>query len=95
MLVFVMGCAFGLSLVAGIVLVALGSDTRGAGIVAFVGTVASGAAMAWIVRQRNDASIQKEKALKLVDEYCREPERTIERLEAGADPAQIVVPAES
>ena len=94
MLVFVMGCAIGISLIAGIVLVALGSDTRGAGIVAFVGTAVSGAAMAWIVKQRNDGSVEKEKALKLVRDYCEEPEKTVKALEHGADPAQLVVPGD-
>jgi hypothetical protein len=89
-LVFVMGCAFGLFLVAAIILFSLGSDTRGAGLVAFVGTAASGAAVAWMVKQRNDASKEKEKALRLVNDYCNEPERTITELDEGANPAELV-----
>jgi hypothetical protein len=92
LLVFALGCAFGLTLIAGIALVAIGSDTRGAGIVAFAGTAASGAAIAWMVKQRNDASTEKEKALELVSKYCRDPEKTANALEQGADPAKIVVP---
>ena len=92
LLVFALGCAFGLTLIVGIVLVALGSDTRGAGIVAFAGTVISGGAMLWIVKQRNDASTEKAKALELVNKYCNEPDRTIAELERGADPAELVAP---
>jgi UDP-N-acetylmuramyl tripeptide synthase len=79
-------------LVAAIVLFAVNGDTRGAGIVAFVGTVASGLATTWIVKQRNDASKEKEKALKLVEQYCSEPAKTVTKLDEGANPADLVVP---
>lgn len=92
MLVFVMGCAFGLCLIAAIVLFAVSSDTRGGEIAALVGTVASGVAAAWIVKQRNDASIEKEKALALVKEYCSDPTKTLSELDKGANPADLVMP---
>jgi hypothetical protein len=82
-LVFVMACVFAAFLVAGIVLVALGSDTRGAGIVSFVGTVASGIAMRWILARRNQASKDKDAAKTLVRNYCEAPDAVIENLEAG------------
>jgi hypothetical protein len=77
-LVFAMGCAFAVFLLAGIVLVAIGSDTRGAGIVSFVGTVASGVAMTWIVKRRNTARTEKNAAADLVGTYC--PAGTVEQL---------------
>lgn len=92
MLVFVMGCAFALFLLAAIALFAISGDARGGAIVALVGTVASGLATTWIVKQRNDASKEKEKALSLVKEYCEEPEKTVTELEQGVKPADLVVP---
>ncbi len=90
-LVFVMGCAFALFLIAAIALFSIAGDARGAGIVSLVGTVASGLATTWIVKQRNDASKEKDKALALVEEYCREPKKTINELDKGAKPAELVV----
>ncbi len=45
-----------------------------------------------MVKQRNDASIEKAKALRLVRDYCNEPEKTIAELDEGADPATLVAP---
>jgi hypothetical protein len=86
-LVFVAACIFVAFLVAGIVLVALGEDTRGEGIVSFVGSVASGVAMAWVVARRNQASKDKDAAKRLVNKYCSTPEAVLENLESGATPA--------
>ncbi|HEV7770528.1 MAG TPA: hypothetical protein VGO66_07705 [Solirubrobacterales bacterium] len=92
MLVFVMGCAFGLCLIAAIVLFAISGDARGGKVAALVGAVASGLAMAWIAKQRNDASKEKEKALGLVKKYCSDPTKTLSELDEGAKPADLVVP---
>ena len=70
-------------LVAGIVLVALGSDTRAAGIVSFVGTVVTGVGMKFVLDQRNDARDEQHAAQKLVRANCKHANDVIERLEAG------------
>jgi hypothetical protein len=51
-----------------------------------------GLATTWIVKQRNDASTEKEKALGLVKKYCSEPEKTVSELDQGAKLAELVVP---
>lgn len=91
-LAFSMGCAFGVALVAAIVLFAIDEGTRAAALVAGLGTIASGAAWLLIFKQRNDASTEKEKALGLVGKYCNQPEKTVEKLDEGATPAELVVP---
>ena len=82
-LVYIAACFVLLFLLAGIVLVALGSDTRGAGLVSFVGTVVSGVGMKFVLDRRNEASKEKKDAEALVREYCDQPQGVIERLEAG------------
>jgi uncharacterized membrane protein len=91
-LAFGIGCAFAVALIAAIVLYAVDEGTRAAALVAGLGTVASGAAGVLIFKQRNDASIEKEKALDLVNKYCAQPEKTVKELDKGAAPAELVVP---
>src|SRR5215467_655572 len=75
-LAFGVGCAFAIALVAAIALYAVDEGTRAAALVAGLGTIASGAAAVLIFKQRNDASIEKEKALNLVEKYCEQPKKT-------------------
>jgi uncharacterized membrane protein len=91
-LVFSLGCAIVASFVAAVVLFMIDEGTRAAALVALLGTIASGAAALFVVKQRNDASIEKEKALALVSKYCQQPEKTVKELEEGATPAELVVP---
>jgi hypothetical protein len=85
-LMFVVAATFVGFLIVGIVLVSIGSDTRGAGIVSFVATVASGGAMSWVRGRRNQASKDKDAAKRLVRKYCSTPESVVETLEGGAVP---------
>jgi hypothetical protein len=82
-LVYITACFAVAFVVAGIVLVALGSDTRGAGIVSFVGTAVTGLGVKFVIDQRNDARKEKRAAEKLVRANCERHENVIERLEAG------------
>jgi hypothetical protein len=91
MLVFVVACAVAVFFLVGLGFVVLGNDDRGAAIVAFAGSALSGVAMGWFVKQRNGASKQVDQALALVHDFCGQPDRTIERLDAGAAPTELVV----
>ena len=85
-LVFIASCVFVAFLIGGIVLVAIGSDTRGEGIVSFVGSAASGVAMSFVIKRRNQASRDKDAAKRLVNTYCDTPQPVLEQLERGEAP---------
>lgn len=72
-LVYALAFAATLFLIAGIVLVAVGSDTRGAGIVSFVGTVVTGVGARFVVNNRNQAKRELLAAARLVKSYCDQP----------------------
>ncbi len=91
-LVFSLGCGLVVGLVAAVVLFFVDESTRSAALVALLASIASGAARQFVVKQRNDASIEKEKALGLVEKYCNKPKETVKGLDEGATPAELVVP---
>ncbi len=71
-LIYYTSCAFVVFLLGAIVLTALGGDTRGAGLVSFVGTVASGAGMAFVLKRKKEVAAELKAASKLVKENCSE-----------------------
>jgi hypothetical protein len=91
-LVFGLGCVVVATVLAAVVLFMIDENTRSAAVVALLGTAVSSAGTVFVVKQRNDASIEKEKALDLVKKYCAQPKRTVEELDKGATPAELVVP---
>ena len=91
LLVFSLGCVIVATLVAAVVLFAIDENTRSAALVALLGTAVSGAGTLFVVKQRNDASIEKKKALRLVEKYCKQPKTTVKELDEGARPAVLVI----
>jgi len=77
-LVYALALAATVFLIGGIVLAALGSDTRAAGIVSFVGTAVTGLGARFVLRERNQAARDKLGAAKLVREYCERPESKLD-----------------
>jgi hypothetical protein len=84
-LVYIVSCVVAAFLIAGIVLVALGSDTQGAGIVSFVGSVVGGAGMLFVIRRSKEAAKERDAAARLVKKYCSA--ETLGQLEAEPVPS--------
>jgi hypothetical protein len=82
-LVYLTAVCVVLFLIGGIVLVALGESTRGAGIVSFVGTVVTGLGMRFVLQRQDDARKEKRAAERLVQKNCPDPQAVIANLEAG------------
>ena len=77
-LVYILAVAAVVFLIGGIVLFAVGADTRAAGIVSFVGTVVTGVGARFVLRERNRAAKEKAAAARLVKTYCEDAASRIE-----------------
>jgi hypothetical protein len=86
-LIYWVACLIVISLVASVVLFAAGKDTRAAGLVSFLGTVASCGALAWVLARKNHAEKEDTAAAKLVKDYCGTQATELQtHLDSGARP---------